>query len=325
MGFAVKTIDISWVVVAYAVAALTSSAVHAEKVTIPDLEAPASLAPYVDSEKTIASAGLAISALSNAQFSNAASSACDSPEWQSLYRGARLAHSAYYLFSSAQELGWLKHESPFDGNRAILGPAREAVIAWWPKTEVAKLANLGSQLRSLPDQHKHDLREFVRKLSEFRNVTGKIVAREAGLLSEIMDEHKVLSLEEKKDLFVRLGTEYSEKTFPGESWRFADSKIQMALIYDEVAAGLLALANKVRDPSDLRLHDCLLGGFEMIPPLKFGTEEQFEQKYLFPSKYMISFWLRRHREGTAGIAAYLLQMADKFLSHESDKTSQSTE
>lgn len=280
---------------------------------MPSVAVPANLEPYADLALVERNARKTIELLATAQMkypepgSDAAAIGpkippeCDSAEVRSFNRGYLLAHAGFNLFLSLQELGIARAEGPHGlpgtVQRKFIQFGRAALLSAWTPSRLTDLAKVGLALRDLPQPVKVDLAAFLSKLMEYRQHYARI--RKAR--GETLD-----------DLFNRASEGYVwySLSWAGDS-KTLTSKRPAGIGYDELSERLDELARQVSDVAKADPGRCFVA--HIAPTIAFPSEKLEYSAMIFPTKYLISFWLRRDMEGTGNIAAHVIAEVLKVL------------
>ena len=294
---------------------------------LPTPGVPRGLEPYADVQLVLKNARQAIGLLGTAQLrldpypepvvlapgveipperrQRKISAECDTEEVRSFNRGYLLAHTGFNLFLSLQELGVPRIEGPHGMPnsypiRKFVQFGRSALVSVWTPSRLRDLLEVRHSLRNLPSSVRQDLSIFLSKLQEYR----QHYARLKNTRASVMD-----------DLFTREGHAYY--------WYWASFRSDPAFtqVLKTMPKGLGVrelselLDQQIREVSDVAKNDpakCFIEHHG--PTISFASERlEYDGTYIYPTKYMISFWRRRDMEGTSDLAAYVITRALEAL------------
>lgn len=279
---------------------------------------PKELRAYTDEAAIMSSMKTVLALLKSAQFSNNSGSFtsggktyeydyslqgdCDAPEVRAFYRGLHLAHMAYNLFLSKQEVGWPEDQGaiadPPRNARHFASGQRNVLFRYWSSTKLSDLFLATLALLDLGEEQKSDLIAFLSKLREFRHHHDQLAKMQ-------VEVDRIFARENPAFYYEKL---YDEKVLNAPV-------AEAGLTYQDLSKELRELINRTREPGVSAISQCLVS--EAPFRLTVGEGEQIVSVRLFvPVKYMISFWRRRAAEGTenfadAVIARLLLALRDK--------------
>jgi hypothetical protein len=283
---------------------------------IPSVAVPRHLEAYANPKTVITNATRVINAFQKAQLTwppypkgldPVITPECDREEIRSFYNGYRMAQLAYNMFLSLQETGRFTtlgpvgaFYSPRDPQRYQRFPRRRfvqfgraALLAAWQPATIRQLIETREALKQWPDSHRRDLSAFLAKLIEYRAHYRKLQAARPSMLDSLM-------LRQSEDyVWWHLNST-------------ADERAPSALTYDAFSAALDAALQDV----SIRAADkskCLVAhhGPELtIASLNLKAERD---RGLYPTKFMVTFWLRRDFEGTGDLAELVLNETLKAL------------
>jgi hypothetical protein len=275
-------------------------------VAFPQFDVPRELRSYTDEATLMNSARTVLALLKSAKFENNAGSYtsggkaydydyslkadCDTPEIRAFYRGLHLAHMAYNLFLSKQEVGWPEDKGAVEEfphtTRHFASSARSLLFRYWSAAKLGGFAITTLTLLDLGDERKADLVAFLTRLREYRGHHAQ--------LNKVRDQVDRLFVREDPAAFYGSLSDKSAPNIPSAEKR---------LTYMELAKELRELINRTREPGVPAVSECFVS--EAPFRLTLGADSQIESVRLFtPIKYMVSFWRRRAAEGTEEFADF---------------------
>ncbi|WP_139247389.1 hypothetical protein [Hyphomicrobium sp. NDB2Meth4] len=266
------------------------------------------LKPYADPKIVADSGRTVIQLLAAAKIESVANGLdpdCNTPEVESFYRGMHLAHLAYYLFLSRQEVGRFEDSSPTQTEppRAFVDFGRNSLLRVWTPSLLLRLLNTAASIDDLPADSRSDLARFLAQVREFRAYQVSLRPADAelqALYGRLSDEkylrHWRLFLPDD-------GVEGIRRQFPDRTLFNFDEELR-------------TLVNTVRPPDLPALSKC----YEAGSAFRIVIEDRAidSTKLLLPISYMVRFWDRREAEGTADLADFLLEQAISRLQSKGD-------
>ena len=280
--------------------------------SLPGVAVPAKLEPYADVQLVSKNARRAIGLLATAQtrlnpypepIPNQTPGAapwpkqigpeCDTEDVRSFNRGYLLAHTGFNLFLSLQELGVPQVEGPHGGpderRRHFIQFGRSALLSVWTPNRLRDLLKVREALRDMPTPIKQDLSAFLSKLAEYRQHYDRLKKARAAVLDDLFrrEDHAYVWYE----AWVGAGAkERSPRTGIGES--------KLTELLD----------GQIRQVSDLAKADpggCFVSHYGPIITLP-SEKLEYANTWIYPTKYLVSFWRRRDMEGTSALADYVI-------------------
>lgn len=274
----------------------------------PDFAIPTELRGYTDEATIVSRAHTVFALLKSAKFENNAGSytsegkaydydyslkaQCDTPEIRAFYRGLHLAHMAYNLFLSKQEVGWPEDKGAVEHfpqiARHFASSGRNLLFRYWSAARLGGLVVTTLTLLDLGDEQKADLLAFLTELREYRHHHAQ--------LNKARDQVDRLFVREDPAFFYEA---LYDKPAPNSPPR------EKGLTYAELSKELRELINRTREPGVAAVSECFVS--EAPFRLTLGGDAQIESVRLFtPVKYMVSFWRRRAAEGTGEFADFTI-------------------
>ena len=283
---------------------------------LPKVSVPAGLETYADVQLVISNARRAISLLGAAQLKLAPypepivaapgyqlrqrkiGPKCDTEEIRSFNRGYLLAHTGFNLFLSLQELEVARVEGPrgmpYDAKRKFIEFGRSSLVTVWTPSRLRELLKVGQAMRTLPTPIKQDLSAFLSKLQEYRRYYIRLKKARPGLLDELFRR--------ESDGYYWYRVYLERPDAPGADLL---KKLPTGIGYSELSE---LLDQQLREVSDVVRNDpgaCFVEHYG--PTITFPSEKlEYDRTYVYPTKYMISFWRRRDLEGLADLADYVI-------------------
>jgi hypothetical protein len=275
-------------------------------VPMPSVDVPTKLEPYADLALVEKNARRAIELLATAEVKlspypegrqKQITAECDSPEVRSFNSGYVLAHTGFNLFLSLQEMGIPRVDGPNglpnNTKRNFVQFGRAALLSVWTPSRLRELLKVRKAVRDLPQPIRADLAVFLSKLLEYRQHYARLKKARAAALD---------------DIFNREGADY----YWYSVWRNQPdvlkndrSRIPEGIGYPELSELLDEHVRQVSDVGKTDPGSCFIEHHG--PTITLPSEKlEYDGRWIYPTKYLISFWRRRDMEGTGNIAAYVI-------------------
>lgn len=288
---------------------------------LPKVGIPAKLEPYADAALVANNARRAMELLATAQLKldpypeavgvnpnrpKQITPECDSGEVRSFNRGYLLAHTGFNIFLLLQELGIPRvdgpHGLPTNRKRNFIQFGRTALLSIWTPDRLRDLLKVRTALRDLPQPIRQDLATFLSKLMEYRQHYVRLKRVRSAALDDLFRR--------EDDAYYWYLTSWKEPTVPATAE--ALKKIPGGIGYDELSDLLDEQARQVSDVAKTDPGRCFVAHYG--PTITFPSEKlEYTNTWIYPTKYLISFWRRRDMEGTGDLAAYVITLALETL------------
>jgi hypothetical protein len=285
-------------------------------VPMPSVDIPTKLEPYADLALVQTNARRAIELLATAELKLAPypegrkqiTPECDSAEVRSFNRGYLLAHAGFNIFLSLQELGIPRVEGPNGGStemrRSFVQFGRGALLSVWTPSRLKDLLKVRQALSGLPQPIRQDLAAFLSKLVEYRQHYARLKKARAAAVDELF-------LREDGEYYwylaylERSNTPEARETATVQSAGETLKKVLKGIGYDELSDLLDQQAREVSDVAKADPGRCFIEHHG--PTITLPSEKlEYDGQWIYPTKYLISFWRRRDMEGTSNIAAHVI-------------------
>jgi hypothetical protein len=282
---------------------------------LPNLDVPRGLEPYADVQLVLKNARRAIGLLGTAQLrldpypdlivpapgvqlrQRRIGPECDTAEVRSFNRGYLLAHIGFNLFLSLQELGVARvhgpHGMPYEQQRKFIQFGRSTLLSVWTPNRLRDLLEVRQTIRTLPRPIREDLSAFLSKLQEYRQHYVRLKKARPAILDELFKR--------EDDAYYWYLVYLESKPRSEELLK----KVPKGIGYSELSE---LLDEQLREVSDVAKTDpgtCFVEHYG--PTIMFPSEKlEYDRTYIYPTKYMISFWRRRDMEGIVDLSVYVI-------------------
>lgn len=309
-------------VILFLICALLPMAAEANDPTMPPIQLPPELRPYAHPKRVSSVAENVIGLLGTARitmsYSATAEEVCRTEKVAAVYRGMVVAQTGYNMFVNKMELDRYSVERVLDfgdkpevSSRHFTRPERLALISTWAPAALKDLLRVAEAFRGVPDNIKGDIVSFIKYLDFIRARFDRTMSNESRKLLSLHRRGEGEYWHRYND--ARRRNEISAHPDPesfAEEW-------PEPIYYDGESAAYRDLIDKVRDVGEAKLDPCLDGkdvGVSSIALGPKGSEVEKERYGVHPTAYAVGFWVRRHKEGTANLAAFVVKHLIEFLS-----------